>query len=223
MSEELPEPEVQYAPSDVIAVLDHLIEVVGAARTLPMSASILVNRAEVLELLNSAKEALPADLIAADGIVADATAVLDRADLEAEQILADANKQATGVRESADSDAQTTRTQADEYATSVREQADTQAQQKLQSAQHQAEQIVAQAQAEAERLVSSENVVREAQERATQTVAAADARARQLAAGADSYCDERLNELEKLIASISKQTRGGRAALASRGGFQPQA
>lgn len=222
MSDQTPQDDVEYAPSDVIAILNHLIEMVGSAKMLPFSASVVINQAEVLELLNSAKEALPADLVAADGIVADATAVLDRADLEAEQILSDANAQATKLREDTENAVTAQRKEADEYAQSTREKADVSAKSKVEAATRESENIIAKAQAEAERLVSNENVVREAQERAAQTVQAADARARQLAAGADNYCDERLHELEQLIGKIAKQTQGGRAALAKRTGFDPQ-
>lgn len=222
MSEEMPQDDVEYAPSDVIAVLDHLIEMISSARVLPLSASIVVNQAELLELLHSAKDALPADLVAADGIVADATAVLDRADLEAEQILSDANAEATKLREYTQQETTAQRQEAEQYSQATHEKADVAAKSKVEAASRQAEKIIADAQAEAERLVASEKIVHEAQERAAQTVQAADARARQLAAGADNYCDEKLNELENLLAQISKQARGGRAALAKRSGFEPQ-
>ena len=67
-----------YGPSTVIAALDQIEDLVEIARALPMSASVLVNKAEVLDLLEQARQALPDDLVAADAVVADADAVMGR-------------------------------------------------------------------------------------------------------------------------------------------------
>ncbi len=83
-----------YGPSTVIAALDHLEALVEQARAVPLSASIMLNRAEILDLLDQAREALPEDLVAADAVVADADAVLGRADSAAESTIAEANARA---------------------------------------------------------------------------------------------------------------------------------
>ncbi len=66
-----PQEEPQYAPSDVIAVLDRLTEMIEEGRSVPFSASVMINQAEGVELLDNARSALPADLVNADRIVAD--------------------------------------------------------------------------------------------------------------------------------------------------------
>ena len=76
--------ETVYGPSTVIAALDQIEDLVESSRTVPLSASIMVNKAEILDLLDQAREALPEDLVAADAVVADADAVLGRADSAAE-------------------------------------------------------------------------------------------------------------------------------------------
>ena len=72
--------ETVYGPSTVIAALDQIEDLVESSRTVPLSASIMINKAELLDLLDQAREALPEDLVAADAVVADADADLGRAD-----------------------------------------------------------------------------------------------------------------------------------------------
>ena len=45
--------EPQYAPSDVIAVLDRLTELIEEGRSVPFSASVMINQAEGVELLEN--------------------------------------------------------------------------------------------------------------------------------------------------------------------------
>ena len=82
--------ETVYGPSTVIAALDQIEDLVESSRTVPLSASIMINKAELLDLLDQAREALPEDLVAADAVVADADAVLGRADSAAETRIAEA-------------------------------------------------------------------------------------------------------------------------------------
>ena len=100
------EDQTVYGPSTVIAALDRIEDLLEAARAVPLSASVMVNRAEVLDLLDQAREALPDDLKAADAVVADADAVLVRADSAAETTIAEANARARSTiaeaREKAD-------------------------------------------------------------------------------------------------------------------------
>lgn len=71
----------------LVAILEELADLIGSARAMPMSASVLVNRAEALELIESAKSVIPGQITRAQGVVADADAVLGRARVEAGEIL----------------------------------------------------------------------------------------------------------------------------------------
>ncbi len=62
--------ETVYGPSTVIAALDQIEDLVESSRSVPLSASIMINKAEILDLLDQAREALPEDLVAADAVVA---------------------------------------------------------------------------------------------------------------------------------------------------------
>lgn len=81
----------------LLAILDDVALVVQSARAMPMSASVIVNKAEVLDLVEAAREAVPDQVAAADQIVADAEAVRSRATAEAEQALADARIEAERI------------------------------------------------------------------------------------------------------------------------------
>lgn len=61
---------------------------------MPMSSSVLVNRAEVLDLVAQARTVLPTQLARADEVLAGADAVLAEARGEAEQVVAAAKERA---------------------------------------------------------------------------------------------------------------------------------
>ncbi|HLS26743.1 MAG TPA: hypothetical protein VK063_12810 [Beutenbergiaceae bacterium] len=80
--------------ASLVAILDELGELVSTARSMPMSASAIVNRAQVMELIESAKEVLPAQISRADRVVADADAVLAEARSQAEDLVERAHARA---------------------------------------------------------------------------------------------------------------------------------
>ena len=112
--------ETVYGPSTVIAALDQIEDLVESSRTVPLSASIMVNKAELLDLLDQAREALPEDLVAADAVVADADAVLGRADSAAETRIAEANSRASSTLDQANERAAQILADAEEEAERVR-------------------------------------------------------------------------------------------------------
>lgn len=71
-------------------VLDRLTAVVRDARSMPMSASCVVNRAEVLGMLEELRSRLPEALDHAEAVLDDRDAVVEDGQREAEQVLADA-------------------------------------------------------------------------------------------------------------------------------------
>ncbi len=75
-------------------VLRQLRQIVENAKAVPMSASCMVNRAEVLALVNQAAEALNADLGEAQRVTATSLETLERAQEEAAQIISSAEEKA---------------------------------------------------------------------------------------------------------------------------------
>lgn len=83
----------------VAGVLDAIEQAVLAARAMPMSSSVLVNRAEILELVEQVREALPAQLQRADAVLADADAARAAAHAEAETLVVRARARAAELVE----------------------------------------------------------------------------------------------------------------------------
>jgi hypothetical protein len=72
---------------DVNAKIDELIEIVESARAMPMSASCVINRAQVLDLLDDLKRGLPEEMDQARRVLADRESVLEDGRREAERLL----------------------------------------------------------------------------------------------------------------------------------------
>ncbi len=78
----------------VAGVLEALEQALEQARAMPMSTSVLVNRAELLELVHRLRVALPEQLADADEVLAGADEVVGAARAEAERVLAAARRRA---------------------------------------------------------------------------------------------------------------------------------
>jgi hypothetical protein len=77
-------------PVDVHAKLAELRDLVATARPMPLSASCLVNRADVLARIAEIDGALPRQLSEAESVLADADAVIAEAQEQAAEVLAEA-------------------------------------------------------------------------------------------------------------------------------------
>lgn len=78
---------------DVHAKLAEIRRLVEEARSMPMSASAVVNRAELLGLVDELASAIATELSDAERVVAERDAVVSEGREQAEQILADARSE----------------------------------------------------------------------------------------------------------------------------------
>ncbi|MGN9818752.1 ATP synthase F0 subunit B [Streptomyces sp. SD11] len=76
---------------DVQKKLDEIVSAVGNARSMPMSASCVVNRAELLSLLEEVRQALPGSLAQAEELIGGREQMVEQARLEAERIVESAH------------------------------------------------------------------------------------------------------------------------------------
>jgi vacuolar-type H+-ATPase subunit H len=76
---------------DVQKKLDEIVAAVSGARSMPMSASCVVNRAELLALLEEVRAALPDSLAQAQELIGDRDQMVDQARQEAERIISTAH------------------------------------------------------------------------------------------------------------------------------------
>jgi vacuolar-type H+-ATPase subunit H len=86
-------PEILEIPEGALGlegVLDALDRVIDAARAMPLSSSVMVNRGEVTGLLRELRDGLPEEVAQARWVVRERDGILEHARNDAEQILADA-------------------------------------------------------------------------------------------------------------------------------------
>jgi cell division septum initiation protein DivIVA len=117
---------------DVHEKLDELTAMVQNARSMPMSASCVVNRAEVLSLVEEIRELLPEEFRHAELLLQDREAVVDEGRREAAkvieaahaeadrlvsetEVLAEARRRAEDIRVDAYDEAATMRREVDDY------------------------------------------------------------------------------------------------------------
>lgn len=116
--------------SQTTELLDQLRQIVTSAKSVPMSASCVVNRADVLDLLDRARADLPGELGRAQGVLADSDGQRAKGQAEAEQIIADARAEAarlasdTEVARTAREEAGQVRSQAEQEAAALRRETD---------------------------------------------------------------------------------------------------
>ena len=72
---------------DSVEKLISAITLIEEARGVPLSASCVVHRAEMLEILDDAREALPTDFESARKIIETRDAIIDEARVSAEQLI----------------------------------------------------------------------------------------------------------------------------------------
>lgn len=82
------------ADHDLAAALDRMEEIVTNAKAMPLSASVLVSRDEMLFLISTAKDRFPAEMREAAWIVRERSEYLDRVSLEAGEIIDEARARA---------------------------------------------------------------------------------------------------------------------------------
>lgn len=82
-----PEPGPTPGPSGPESMIEKLGAIVTDARSMPLSSSALVNRQEVLDLIEALRRSLPDEITRARSILRDGEEVLDRAGLEAQRVL----------------------------------------------------------------------------------------------------------------------------------------
>lgn len=208
-------------------LLTELIETVETARAVPMSASCVLPRERVLDLLDELREVLPPEMDEARTVIATRERVLkeayenaaearERAVAEADAVLADARHQAELLLAEASEQANTTvRAAQDEQARLV---AATTVHQAAAAAaavlRQEAENYQAQLSADAQQYDAS--VRADADRYATDSRAETQRYATKLAADAENYAENTLDELSAVLHKAAATAEQGRIALRQR-------
>lgn len=208
-----------YGPSVLIAALDQIEVMVEEARAVPLSPNVIVNKAGVVDLIGQAREALPEDLVAADAVVADADAVLDRADAAAESAIAEANAKARALIDEARDKADVVLHEAAEEAERREKRAHETAEKTIEQSHTEANQILEQAKEQAAQLVSQQAVLTQAQQQARDLLYQAKTQANDLKLGADDYAATALSQVSQVLEDLLRRTEAGRRTIADRNGL----
>jgi vacuolar-type H+-ATPase subunit H len=83
----------------VVERIQTAITTVEDARGVPLSASCVVHRGELLEVLDQARQAFPADLAQAQEIIESRETILEEARLSADQLISLAREEVSGMVE----------------------------------------------------------------------------------------------------------------------------
>ena len=86
---------------DSIEKISTAITLIEEARGVPLSASCVVHRGEILEILDGAKEALPQDLYRAEDIIAQREKLIEEGRSSSEQMIASAREEVARMIEQA--------------------------------------------------------------------------------------------------------------------------
>ncbi len=211
----------------VDGLLSELIELVETARALPMSASCVVPRERVLDLLDELREVLPPEMDQARTLIArrdqvlresheQAAAARDRAVVEADTILADAGHRAEALLADASQQAENVVAAArDEHArlisaTAVHQGAAQAASALREDAEAYQRQITGEAQHYDQRVRG------EADSYAHQARSEAERYAIKLTTDAENYAERTLDDLAAVLHRSAQTAEQGRTALAQR-------
>jgi cell division septum initiation protein DivIVA len=199
--------------------VDELSMVIENARSVPMSASCMVPRDLLLDLLDDLRESLPEDVQAAGSIVQQRTEILQAAQAEAERLTgrtrSEADQLLAQARRQREEILGTARRQRDELL--ARAQADAEqliadgeleAQRLVGEGQRHREALIADGQAEHQRLVTETEVYQTALSQADELGAQTRTEVARMRTEVDEYVDTRLADfgstLERMVRSVEK-------------------
>ena len=199
--------------------VDELTTVIENARSVPMSASCMVPRDHLLDLLDDLRESLPEDVRAAGAIVEQRTEILQQAQAEAERLTGrtrgESDQLLVSARRQRDELLGTARRQRDELLAEAQVQADellaeaeAEADRLVAEGRAQREAMIAEAVQEHERLITETEVYRGAVSRADELGAQTATDVARMRAEVDQYVDSRLADfgttLERMLHSVEK-------------------
>jgi hypothetical protein len=202
-------------------LISELVELVETARAVPMSASCVVPREHLLDMLDDLREVMPPEMIEARRVLVQRDSMLSAAHDAGEQAKAAAAAHTAQVR-----------AEAQEYAADLVNSAQIRAREVIEAAQLEHEQLVsasgvhqsaAQAAAKlgTEALHYAESTRAEADAYAHSVRAEAEGYAAALRADSQAYADKILADLGAVLQRAQTTAQQGRAALARRSGPTP--
>jgi cell division septum initiation protein DivIVA len=211
----------------VDALLTELVELVETARAVPMSASCVLPREHVLNLLDDLREVLPGEMDEARRISVARDTVLTEAKANAERITEDAQRAADTMLAAASSQSEALHAEADDYRREATGTAQMQAHELVEGARAEHLRLVTATDVHQAAVATAQGLRREADEYDAATRAAADRyraasefeaerAATALRQDAERYAEQTLTELAEVLTRAVATTEHGRQELVRR-------
>ncbi|MFG3253494.1 cell division initiation protein [Streptomyces sp. NPDC048172] len=204
---------------DVQQKLDEIVATVDGARSMPMSASCVVNRAELLAMLDEVRGALPGSLAQAREVLGDRDQVVAEARQEAQRIIDSAQAErgslvsGTEVARRAQDEADRILAEARQEAAEIREQADDYVDSKLANFEVVLSKTIGSVDRGREKLLGSGPGAEHWHEEYAQDAPERTADPRELQQRADAYVDARLGSVSAVLAKTLEAVGRGRLKL----------
>ena len=144
-------------------LIDRLELMVSNAKTIPLYNRVMVEKEELIKVLGSLRDSIPADLQQARQLLAVEQEIIDESKRQAEETTRDASQNARATIENANSQAQSTIADAQARAAETLRTATDQANAMVADAQARSSALVADAQARAQQLVADSEIIARAQ------------------------------------------------------------
>lgn len=207
------------APVDVSQKLDEITAAVNGARSMPMSASCVVNRAELLAMLEEAREALPGSLAQAQELLGGREQMVAEAESEAQRVIDSAHAErdslisGTEVAAGAQQEADRILAQARQEAEEVRREADFYVDSKLANFEVVLSKTIGSVERGREKLLGSGPGSEEWNEEFAEDAPERSADPRELRERADGYVDARLGSVAAVLTKTLEAVGRGRLTL----------
>lgn len=178
---------------EVLHLLDSLLDVVENAKGIPFTNNVMINKDELLDLLEEVKTKMPDDIKQAQWVKE-----------ERQKLIMEARREADGLKR-----------EAEDKMTDLKEEK----QKYIAEAQREIEGMKAEAEKKAQALVDESEIMRRANEQAKDLLISAQAEAKKIRLGTRQYADEVLSDLEGHLSEMVNTVKGNREQLKGKKNF----
>lgn len=179
-------------------LIDRLNLLVSGARTIPLSNRVMVDKDELLRLMQQLEQSIPNDLQQARQLLAVEQQIIDESRRQADDTTKEANQKARTTVDSANSQAQATLADANSRASETMRTATDQANAMVADARNRANAVLADAQTRAQQMVADSEIIARAQ-----------AEAQELLESAHRECEDYTMRVHGAVAQMMEQADAG--------------
>ncbi len=197
-------------------LIDRISIMVSNARTIPLSGKIMLEKEELLSMIQALSDNLSADMKKAQQLLAMEEKILTESNKQAEATLREANATARATIDGANNKAQAAASDSQARAAETIRQANEQANATVADAQARSQAMLADAQARAQQMVSDSEIVARAQAEAGEMIEDAHRKCDEYAAGMNNAVAQALDHADMALSQQLDQLRALRQGMTNR-------